>query len=152
MPLLEREGASATVAGFAGGLVLLSGIATRPAGGLLAVRARSRALVGVGLAGTAVGAALLALGGPLWLSRGSALGLGLAAGAVRGDLCSRPARLPDAPATAVAFVNACAIVTILVGTPLAGLAFELPSDGRLAFALLAVLSGSALVVLRRSPL
>ena len=46
---------------------------------------------------------------------------------------------PDAPGAAIALVNACAVLTILVGTPLAGLAFELPSDGRLAFAVIAVL-------------
>ena len=31
---------------------------------------------------------------------------------------------PDAPGAAIALVNACAVLTILVGTPLAGLAFE----------------------------
>lgn len=153
VPLLEREGVSAAAAGLAGGLVLLSGIATRPAGGLLAGRAGSRALVGVALAGTAVGAAVLALGGPLWLSALGAFVLGLAAGLPFAAIFAAAQRArPDAPAAAVAFVNACAIVAILVGTPLAGLAFELPSDGRLAFALLAAVSGSALVVLRRSPL
>jgi hypothetical protein len=45
-------------------------------------------------------------------------------------------------------VNGCAVLTILVGTPLAGLAFELPSDGRLAFAAIAVLAAAALIPLR----
>jgi hypothetical protein len=49
-------------------------------------------------------------------------------------------------------VNACAVLTILVGTPLAGLAFELPSDGRLAFLAIAVLGAAALVPLRRARL
>jgi predicted MFS family arabinose efflux permease len=55
---------------------------------------------------------------------------------------------PDAPASAIALVNACGILTILVGTPLAGLTFELPSDGRLAFAVIAVLSALVLLALR----
>ena len=59
---------------------------------------------------------------------------------------------PDAPGAAIALVNACAVLTILVGTPLAGLAFELPSDGRLAFAIIAALSASALVPLRAARL
>jgi predicted MFS family arabinose efflux permease len=59
---------------------------------------------------------------------------------------------PDAPAAAVALVNACAILTIVVGTPLAGLTFELPSDGRLAFAAIAALSALAALALRRARL
>ena len=38
VPLLERQGASSTAAGLAGGLILFVGIVTRPAGGLLAGR------------------------------------------------------------------------------------------------------------------
>ena len=55
---------------------------------------------------------------------------------------------PDAPGAAIALVNACAVLTILVGTPLAGLAFELRSDRRIAFAAIAVLAAAALVALR----
>ncbi len=54
------------------------------------------------------------------------------------------------PLAAIALVNACAVLTILVGTPLAGLTFELPSDGRLAFAVIAALSAAALVPLRKA--
>ena len=52
----------------------------------------------------------------------------------------------------MAAVNATAILAILLGTPLAGLAFDLPGDGRLAFAAIAALSAAALTVLRRVPL
>ena len=55
---------------------------------------------------------------------------------------------PDAPAAAIAVVNACALVTVLVGTPLAGLAFEHGRDGQLAFAAIAALAGAALIALR----
>ena len=59
---------------------------------------------------------------------------------------------PDAPGAAIALVNACAVLTIFVGTPLAGLAFELSSDGRLAFAIIAVLGAAALLPLRTARL
>jgi hypothetical protein len=49
-------------------------------------------------------------------------------------------------------VNACAVLTILVGTPLAGLAFELPGDGRIAFAAIAALAAAALLALRTARL
>jgi MFS family permease len=153
VPLLEREGASSTAAGLAGGLILFSGIVTRPAGGLLARRAPVRGLVGVGLAGTALGAALLAAGGPLAVSTLGALVLGLTAGLPFAVIFATAQRTrPDAPAAAIALVNACAVLTILVGTPLAGLAFELPGDGGLAFAAMALLAVAAFVPLRTARL
>jgi len=96
---------------------------------------------------------VLALGGPLWLSTAAALVLGLGAGLPFAVVFAAAQRLrPDAPAAAMAAVNATAILAILVGTPLAGLAFDLPGDGRVAFAAIAALSAGSLVVLRRAPL
>ena len=46
---------------------------------------------------------------------------------------------PDAPGAAVGFVNMIAAVTILVGTPLLGLTFSLPGNGRIGFAAVAAL-------------
>ena len=46
---------------------------------------------------------------------------------------------PDAPGAAIGFVNLIAAVTILVGTPLLGLTFSLPGDGRIGFAIVAAL-------------
>ena len=153
VPLLEREGASAAAAGFAGGLILFIGIVTRPTGGVLAGGGRRRAVVAVSLAGTSGGAALLALGGPFAVSALGALVMGLSAGLPFAVLFAAAQRVrPDAPAAAVALVNACAILTIVVGTPLAGLTFELPSDGRLAFAAIAALSALAALALRRARL
>ena len=153
VPLLERQGASSTAAGLAGGLVLFVGIVTRPAGGVLAGRVSRRLLVAAALVGTSVGALLLAIGMSLAVSTVGAFVLGLMAGLPFAVIFAAAQRLrPDAPGAAIALVNGCAVLTILVGTPLAGLAFELPSDGRLAFAAIAVLAAAALVPLRTTPL
>jgi MFS family permease len=153
VPLLERQGASSTAAGLAGGLVLFVGIVTRPAGGVLAGRVSGRLLVTSALVGTSVGALLLALGGPLAVSTLGALVLGLMAGLPFAVIfAAAQRRRPDAPGAAIALVNACAVLTILVGTPLAGLAFELPSDGRIAFAAIAALAAAALLPLRATRL
>jgi MFS family permease len=149
VPLLERQGASSTAAGLVGGLILFVGIATRPAGGVLAGRVSGRLLVAAALVGISVGALALALGESLALSTLGAFVLGLMAGLPFAVIFAAAQRTrPDAPAAAIALVNACAVLTILVGTPLAGLAFELPSDGRLAFVAIAVLAMAALVPLR----
>jgi len=153
VPLLERQGASPETAGLAAGLILFAGIVTRPGGGWLAVRGARRRLVGIALAGVAAGCAALALGGPLWLSTAGAIVLGLGAGLPFAVVFAAAQRLrPDAPGAASATVNGAAILAILVGTPLAGLAFELPGDGRLAFAAMAVLAVAALGALRRARL
>ena len=153
VPLLERQGASSTAAGLAGGLVLFVGIVTRPAGGVLAGRVSRRLLVAAALGGVSVGALLLALGASLAVSAVGAFVLGLMAGLPFAAIFAAAQRLrPDAPGAAIALVNACAVLTILVGTPLAGLAFELPSDGRVAFAAIAILAAAALLPLRTTRL
>ena len=151
VPLLERRGVSSAAAGVAGGLILFAGILTRPAGGVLAARGRRRRLVALSLVGIAAGAALLAVGGGYALSVTGALVLGLAAGLPFAVLFAAAQRMrPDAPGAAIALVNACAVLTILVGTPLAGVAFDLPGDGSVAFAVIAALSALSLVALRRA--
>jgi MFS family permease len=151
--LLEREGASSTAAGLAGGLVLFVGILTRPFGGLLAGRAGAHRIAAAALVGTSAGALLLALAGSFAVSTLGALVLGLLAGLPFAVTFAAAQRArPDAPAAAIALVNACGVLTILVGTPLAGLAFGLPGDGRLAFAGIAALSAGALLVVRRADL
>jgi MFS family permease len=154
VPLLERQDVSAALAGALGGLILLAGIVTRPLGGGLALRrpAEGRRLLAGSLVAVAVGALLLAAGGPTWLSGLGALCLGLAAGLPFAALFEAAQRLrPDAPGAAVALVNACAISAVLVGTPLAGLAFGLPGDGRVAFAAIAGLALAALLLTGRLP-
>jgi MFS family permease len=151
VPLLERQDVSAALAGALGGLVLLAGIVTRPlGGGLTHRRPAGRALVAGSLVAVAAGALLLASGGPTWVSALGALCLGLAAGLPFAALFEAAQQLrPDAPGSAVALVNACGVLSVLVATPLAGLAFDLPGDGRLAFAAIAALSLLALVALPR---
>jgi nitrate/nitrite transporter NarK len=154
VPLLERRGATSAAAGALGGLVLLAGIVTRPLGGALAHRrpARRRVLVGASLVAASVGALVLAVQGPLWVSAVGSLALGLAAGlpfAVIFDAAQRLRR--DAPGAAVALVNGCAVLAILVGTPLAGLSFDLPGDGAAAFAGIAALAVAALPFVQRLP-
>ncbi len=153
VPLLERDGAASAVAGALGGLVLLAGIVTRPLGGAVVHRwpGRRRLLVGISLVGVAGGAFVLALPGPLWLSALGTLALGLAAGLPFAVIFEAVQRLrPDAPGAAVALVNACAVLAILVGTPIAGLAFDVPGDGALAFAAIGVLAAAALPFVGRA--
>jgi MFS family permease len=151
VPLIERQGASSTAAGLAGGLILFVGIATRPAGGILAGRISGRLLVAAALVGTSTGSLLLSLGLSFPVSAAGAFVLGLMAGLPFAVIFEAAQRVrPDAPGAAIALVNACAVLTILVGTPLAGLAFELPSDGRVAFAAIAALAAFALLPLRRA--
>ena len=138
--LLERDGGdSAAVAGAVGALTLVLGIVTRPLGGRLYGRTaplRVSFLVG----GLATG--VLALAKPLPLAIVAAAFVGLAAGIPFAPAIAGAARVrPDAPAAAVGFVNMLAALTILVATPLVGLTFSLPGDGRLGFALLAALWG-----------
>lgn len=153
VPLLERQDASTTVAGLVGSLILLTSVVTRPLGGVAANRASNRALCAGALVAVAAGSLLLALSASLPVSVAGAFVFGLAAGLPFAAVFAAAQRVrPDAPAGAIALANSCAVLTIVVGTPLAGLAFELPSDGRVAFAGIAALALLALVPLRSARL
>lgn len=152
VPLLERRSVSPTAAGLAAGLILFGGVCTRPLGGIIGDR-RLRTAVACSLVTVATGSTLLAADLPYAFAFLGSLVLGLGAGLPFAILfAATQHRRPDAPASAVAFVNAAAILTILVGTPLAGLAFELPGDGAAAFAVIAVLALAALLAVRSAPL
>lgn len=151
VPLLGRGGASSTAAGLAGSLILLVGVVTRPLGGVLARRSSARILVGGALVAVVIGSLLLSTGVSLAVSTAGAFVLGLAAGLPFAALFAAAQRArPDAPAGAIALVNSCGVLAIVLGVPLAGLAFELPGDGRLAFAAIGVLAALALLPLRRA--
>jgi predicted MFS family arabinose efflux permease len=142
VPLLERYGESRATAAALGSLLLLGGLVTRPLGGLVA--ANRAALVAALVAGSAA-FAVLALEAPLPLLATAAAVAGLAAGLPFAAVFAgaQQAR-PEAPAAAIGYVNTWAIATIVVGTPLLGLTFSLPSDGRVGFACLAVLWAAAI--------
>jgi MFS family permease len=135
--LLERHGQSKEAAAAVGSLTLLLGFFTRIAGGAVLRHQDGNGLVAASL--LLGGAAAIVLALPLSLPGyvAAATVLGLAAGvpfarAFTGAAAARP----DTPGAAVGFVNAWAALTIVVGTPLVGLTFALPGDGRLGFVVL----------------
>jgi nitrate/nitrite transporter NarK len=149
--LLERQGHDRATAAPLGALVLLAGLLTRPLGGWLVARAASaRAVLSSALVAGAVGFGALALPLPLALLGVAALIAGLAAGLPFAPIFSAAQRTrPDAPAAAVGYVNAWGIAAIVVGTPLLGLTFGLPGEGRAGFAAIAVLWAAALLAVPR---
>jgi MFS family permease len=145
--LLERAGSeSSHLAGVVGALILFLGVVTRPLGGrfyghVLALR------VSLVLGGAGVG--LLCAAKPVALAVLAAALVGLAAGIPFATAFSGAARMrPDAPGAAVGLVNMVAAVTILVGTPLLGLSFSLPGNGRIGFAVVAALWAAAALAVR----
>jgi MFS family permease len=151
--LLEHEGHGRSISGVVGGLVLFAGVVTRPAGGLAVLRDPDRAwtLVAVSLAVGSAGMLVLAAAPPLAVSALAALAVGLAAGFPFAAVFDMTLRLrPDAPGAAVGFVNGSAVLVILVFTPLAGLTFSLPGDGRLAFLVIGLLWATPLLVRGRA--
>jgi predicted MFS family arabinose efflux permease len=148
--LLERQGIGTTTAGLAGGTILLVGIVSRPAGGLVVARGLHRAVTGWSLVAAGTAALLLAVGVPAGVAALAAIVFGIAAGLPWTGLYVAAQRLrPDGPAAAIAFVNVAASFVILVGTPLVGLTFdELPGDGRIGFAAVGGLVLAALLAWR----
>ncbi len=147
----RNSGLSEGAAGAIGASILLLGIFTRPLGGWL-LREHPGwtrpALVSSMLAGAAGTAAILA--GPLWLAVAGCVVTGLAAGMPFAAAFTGAARLrPDAPAAAVGVVNGAGALTILSLTPLVGLTFSLPGDGRIGFAALALCWVAAAAAARR---
>jgi len=136
--LLHRAGGvSDRTAGVAGGLVLFLGVVSRPLGGRLVERT---AIVRASFLAAAAGIAALTAATPFALAVVGAAVVGLAAGIPFAPAFAGAARVrPDAPAAAVGFVNMVAALTILAGTPLLGLTFSLPGDGRIGFAAAGVL-------------
>ena len=134
--LLERAGGqSSHVAGVVGGLVLFLGIVSRPLGGRLVNRPD---VIRASFVAGALGIVLLTVTRPLPLAIAGAAIVGLASGVPFAAAFAGAQRLrPDAPASAIALVNLAATIVILVGTPLLGLAFSLPGDGRVGFAVAA---------------
>jgi MFS family permease len=139
--LLERQGQSKEAAAAVGSLTLLLGFFTRIAGGAMLRRESANRIVAAGLVVGGVAAIVLALPLPLGGYVAAATVLGLAAGIPFARAFTGAAAVrPDAPGAAVGFVNAWAALTIVVGTPLVGLTFSLPGDGRIGFVVLGALA------------
>jgi MFS family permease len=147
--LLERAGGESTrLAGVVGALILFLGVITRPLGGRFYghVTALRLSLV---LGG--VGVALLCAAKPVPVAVLATALAGLAAGIPFASAFSGAARLrPDSPGAAVGLVNMVAAVVILVGTPLLGLSFSLPGDGRIGFAVVAALWAATALAVKRT--
>jgi nitrate/nitrite transporter NarK len=152
--LLDRtDGLDKGAAGAIAALTLALGIVTRPLGGwILHVHPeRIRSAVGASLAAGAAGSVLIAVAEPPAVAALGAALVGVAAGIPFAPAFTGAAVLrPDAPAAAVGFVNGAAGAAILVGTPLLGLAFSLPGDGRIGFLVAAALWLAALAALPTS--
>jgi MFS transporter, ACS family, glucarate transporter len=142
--LLEHHGRSERSAAIAGSLTLLLGFFTRIAGGSLLRRRDASRWVATSLVLGGLSATALALPLPYVGILGFAALLGLAAGlpfamAFTGAAAARP----DAPGAAVGFINAWASLVIVAGTPLVGLTFSLPGDGRIGFVVAGALAALA---------
>jgi MFS family permease len=153
--LLQHDGYGRRLAGAVAALTLLAGLITRPLGGRLVERFPQMAaqVVGTSMLAAAGGTVLLLLDIPLAARVVGATLLGLAAGlpfaaAFTGAQLIRR----DRPAAAIGFVNSCATFVILVGTPLIGLTFALPGEGRAGFVAIALAWASAFVAVRPSKL
>jgi len=148
--LEDTTGLGATGAGAIAGVTLILGVVSRPLGGwiLRAHPARARrAIVGSAAVG-AVGTVALA-SGSVGVAFGGACAVGLAAGIPFAVAFTGAAGLhPRSPATAIGLVNAAGALTVVVGAPLAGVAFE-HGAGVAAFVVIAVLwAASALPAAR----
>jgi MFS family permease len=149
--LLEHhDGLHRGAAGAIASLTLVLGVVTRPLGGWILRRhpGEMRRAVVLSLVVGAAGTALLAVAHPVVLAVTGALLVGLAGGIpFAATFTGAAAARPDAPAAAVGFVNGAGAVAILACTPLLGLAFSLPGDGRLGFIVAAALWLAALAAL-----
>lgn len=142
--LLEHHGHSKRSSAIAGSLALLLSFFTRMAGGPLLRRRDASQWVAGSLVLGGTGAVVLALPLPYAALAAAAAVIGLAAGlpfpmAFTGAAATRPAT----PAAAVGFINAWAALVIVAGTPLVGLTFSLPGDGRIGFVVLGILTALA---------
>jgi MFS family permease len=142
--LLEHHGQSKPAAAAVGSLTLLLGFFTRIAGGSLLRRPNADRIIASSLVlgGAAAIVLTLPLSLPAYVVVAAVLGLAAGVPFARAFTGAASAR-PDGPGAAVGFVNAWAALTIVVGTPLVGLTFAMPGDGRLGFVVLGGLAALA---------
>jgi MFS family permease len=153
--LLQQDGYGRRLAGAVAALTLLGGLVTRPLGGRILQRrpGTTAPLLAASMLLGAAGTFLLLPDIALSARIAGAAILGLAAGLpFAAAFSGAQAIRSDAPAAAVAFVNSCATLLILVGAPLVGLTFSLPGHGRAGFVVVGVLWALACLAMRPSKL
>jgi MFS family permease len=146
--LLEHHGYRTGLASALGAVTLGLSVVSRPLGGWIERNhpARVRASIAASLAVGAAACAGLAASGPVALAALSVVALGIAAGIPFASVFAGAARArPDAPGAAIGLVNMAGAATILLATPLVGLTFRLPGDGRIGFLAVGALWAAALV-------
>ena len=146
--LLEHHGYCTALASALGAVTLGLSIVSRPLGGWIDRNSPARVRTSIAVSLLAGGAACvgLALSGPVPLAVVSVVVLGIAAGIPFASVFACAARTrPDAPGAAIGLVNMAGAVTILVVTPLVGLTFALPGDGRIGFLAVGALWAAAVI-------
>jgi MFS family permease len=134
---VRNFGVSVGVAGLMGALALTGGLATRPAAGWLVHHRPElvRTVLAASLVAGAAGTLVIAVAPSPAVALVGAAVLGFAAGVPFAPAMFGAGRVrADAPAAAVGLVNTLGNVAVVVGTPLLGLAFSLPGNGRIGFA------------------
>jgi MFS family permease len=140
--LARAHGYDKGTAGVIAGLTVLLGIVGRPVGGIVTRRApaATRLVIVVSFLAAAVATVVLALGAPLSVMVIAAIAIGIAGGTPFGPIMFAATRVyPDAPGAAIGAMNVYPAAAIVVATPLIGLTFGLPGNGRIGFIVLAAL-------------
>lgn len=140
--LASAHGYAKSTAGVIAGLTIFLGIVGRPAGGIVARRLPmlTRTFILAAFALGAVATAVLALGSTLAVMVVAAMVIGVAGGTPFGPIMFGATRVyPDAPGAAIGAMNIYPALAIVVVTPLVGLTFKLPGDGRIGFLALSLL-------------
>jgi MFS family permease len=140
--LVRAHGYSKGTAGVVAGLTVLLGIVGRPIGGIVTRRApdATRLVIVVSFLAGVVGTVVMALGAPLAAMVLAAIAIGIAGGTPFGPIMFAATRVyPEAPGAAVGAMNVYPAAAIVLVTPLIGLTFGLPGDGRVGFIVLAAL-------------
>jgi MFS family permease len=148
--LLVRLGHGQAASGAIGALTLVVTMGTRPLGGWLLHRrpGRMRLAVALSLVAGALGCTGLAVaGGSTPVAIVCAVAIGIGAGISFAPVFTAAAKTrPDAPGAAVGVVNMWGNLAVLAATPLLGLAFSLPGDGRIGFLVIASLWAAAVLI------
>lgn len=151
--LLVRLDHSPSAAGAIGALTVGLTMVSRPLGGWV-VKNRpdwTRRAVVVSLVAAALGCAGLVAAESTLVAILCATAVGIGAGISFAPVFTGAVRIrPDAPGAAIGVVNMWGTFAVLVATPLLGLAFSLPGEGRIGFLVVAALAAAALLALPRT--